>query len=206
MTAEYFHDIEQNSPEWDELRRGLVTSSELKTVLSQGRGRQPSVTRRKYMLNIIADRLGAAPSDRYTNHQMERGHLMEQEAVDAYAFLRDQEPALIGFVRNGECGASPDRLIGGNGLLEIKTKDRHRQLECLLSGKVPTEHDAQLQGQLWICEREWVDFVSYWPGLDLFVCRVHRDEKKIKSIELGVTMFLNEMKELMQTLTRREAA
>lgn len=200
MTAEYFFNIAQNSPEWDNIRRGLITSSEMKTVLMSGKGSQPSVTRRKYMLNLIADRLGAAPSDRYVNHQMERGHRMEQEAVDAYAFLYDAEPQLIGFVRNGECGASPDRLLGDNGLLEIKTKDRHRQLECLLSDKIPSDHIKQLHAQLWICEREWVDFASYWPGLELFVKRVHRDEKLIKSIELGVTMFLNEMHELMATL------
>lgn len=206
MTAEYFYDIEQNSPEWDALRRGIVTSSELKCVLAKGRGREPSITRRKYMLDLIADRLGAAPSDRYTNAQMERGHILEQEAVDAYAFLYDADPAPIGFVRNGEIGASPDRLLGDNGLMEVKTKDRHRQLECLLSDEVPSEHIRQLQGQLWICEREWVEFVSYWPGLDLFVKRVHRDETQIKSIELGVTMFLNEMYELMEKLTQRKAA
>lgn len=206
MSVEYFYDLEQNSAAWDEIRRGIVTSSELKCVLAKGRGNEPSVTRRKYMLDLIADRLGAAPSDRYTNHQMERGHLMEQDACDSYAFLYDADPLPIGFVKNGETGASPDRLLGDNGLLEIKTKDRHRQLECLLSVNVPAEHIRQLQGQLWICEREFVDFVSYWPGLELFVRRVHRDEALIKSIELGVTMFLNEMKELMETLARREAA
>lgn len=200
MTAEYFYDVAQNSPEWDELRRGIITSSELSTVLSQGRGRQPSITRRKYMLQLIADRLGAAPSDRYVNNQMERGHLMEQEAVDHYAFMTDVEPTLIGFVRNGEVGASPDRLVGDSGLLEIKTKDRHRHLECLLSGEVPSEHHAQLQGQLWICEREWVDFVSYWPGLTPFIKRVHRNEPEITSIRLGVEMFLREMHELMGRL------
>lgn len=206
MSAEYFYDIAQNSPEWDSIRRGIITSSELKSVLAKGRGKEPSITRRKYMLSLIADRLGAAPSDRYTNQQMERGHLLEQEAVDAYAFLYDAEPQLIGFVRNGEIGASPDRLLGDNGLMEVKTRDRHRQLECLLSDEVPAEHIRQLQGQLWICEREYVEFVSYWPGLELFVKRVERDEKLIKSIELGVEMFLNEMNELMEAITKRKAA
>jgi hypothetical protein len=79
------------------------------------------------------------------------------------------------------------------------------QIELLLDGNVPSEHEAQLQGQLWVAEREWVDFVSYWPGLDLFVKRVYRDETKIKSIELGVEMFLSEMLEVMAKLEARAA-
>lgn len=198
--VEYFYDVEQNSPEWDALRRGLVTSSEFHTVLAKGRGNQPSVTRRKYMLNLIADRLGAAPSDRYVNHQMERGHAMEAEAIALYEFMRDAETARVGFVRNGTVGASPDRLRDEAGLVEVKSKDRHRQLECLISGKVPAEHMVQLQGQLWVCEREWVDFVSYWPGLDLFVKRVHRDDSEIERISNGVDLFLSEMNQLLESL------
>lgn len=198
MSAEYFYDIEQNSPEWDEMRAGLVTSSEIGTVLASGRGSAPSKTRRKYMLNLIADRLGAAPSDRYVSAQMERGHAMEQEAADAYALLTDDDPQLIGFVRNGETGASPDRLIGDNGLLEIKTKDRHRQLECLLQEGIPAEHLPQLYGQLWICEREWVDFCSYWPGIKPVIRRLYRNDKEIARIKEGVDKFLDELHGLME--------
>lgn len=205
MKPEYFYDIDQNSPEWNEIRRGVVTSSEFSTVLAKGRGGKPSVTRRKYMLSIVADRLGAAPSDRYTNAQMERGHLLEADAVNEYTFLTDRETQLIGFVRRGDAGASPDRLVGDNGLLEVKTKDRHRQLECLLAGEVPSEHRVQIQGQLWVCEREFCDFVSYWPGLDLFVKRVERDEKEIKRIEEGVAAFMAEVRVTMQELQEKAA-
>jgi hypothetical protein len=70
----------------------------------------------------------------------------------------------------------------------------------VLKPELPAEHACQVQGELWVCEREWSDFVSYWPGLPLMVQRVYRDEIKIKSIELGVEVFLNEMQELMQQL------
>jgi hypothetical protein len=193
---------EQNSAEWHQCRMGIPTASEFATVLMQGKKKgEPSVTRRKYLLTLIGERLTGNPSgELYTNRHMERGHAMEPEARRLYCFAKDVEPQQVGFIRNGEKGASPDSLVGNDGMLEIKTKLPHLQLELLLSKEVPKEHEAQLQGQLWVAEREWVDFVSYWPGLEPFIKRVYRDEIAIKSIELGVEMFLNEMHELMARL------
>lgn len=193
----------QGTPEWHACRLGLPTCSEFATVLMQGRKKgEPSVTRRKYMLTLIGERLTGNPSDElsYTNRHTERGHAMEPEARRLYAFAHEVEPQIVGFIRNGEKGGSPDALIGDAGMLEIKTKLPHLQLELLLAKEVPAEHVTQLQGLLWVAEREWIDFVSYWPGLEPFIKRVHRDEVAIKSIALGVEMFLNEMNELMNKL------
>lgn len=193
---------EQGTPEWFACRMGIPTASEFGTVLMQGKKKgEPSATRRKYMLTLIGERMTGAPSgELFTNRHMERGKAMEPEARRLYCFARDVQPELVGFIRNGDKGASPDSLIGNNGMLEIKTKLPHLQLELLLSKDVPKEHEAQLQGQLWVAEREWVDFVSYWPGLEPFIKRVYRDEKAIANIALGVEMFLNEMHELMAQL------
>ena len=112
----------------------------------------------------------------------------------------------VGFIRNGEAGASPDSLLGANGLLEIKTKLPHLQLEVLLSDAMPTDHRAQVQGQLWIAEREWCDFVSYWPRLPLFVKRIHRDEAYIKTLQEGVAVFLAELHDLQAKFEPQEKA
>lgn len=203
MRRQYFYDVMQGSHAWLELRRGVVTASELHCVLANGKkGKDdPSKTRRKYMLTLIADRLGGQMAESYSNAHMERGKALEAEALAAYAFSRDVDPELVGFVKMGDdVGCSPDALIGENGMVQIKTALPHLQLERLLAPEFAGEHIAQIQGELWVCDREWSDLVSYWPGLPLVVNRVYRDEAKIKSIELGVMMFLNEMQELMNQL------
>ena len=83
-------------------------------------------------------------------------------------------------------------------MLEVKTKTPRLQLECLIAGKLPSEHVAQCQGALMVAEREWVDFVSYWPKLPLFVVRVERDEEYITRLcgELG--LFNQELEELVK--------
>ena len=96
-------------------------------------------------------------------------------------------------MRRGNAGASPDSLIGADGLVEIKTKLPHLQIEVLLANRLPPEHVAQCQGQLWISGRAWVDFVSYWPGLPLFVHREYRDETYIATIAVEIAEFLAEM-------------
>ncbi len=197
MELEIF-DCIQGSPEWHLCRAGIPTASEFSTVMARGRGGGESITRRKYMLTLIGQRLTGKVEEGYTNGHMERGKEMEQEARDLYAMVADVEPQKVGFMRRGDAGASPDSLIGNDGLLEIKTKLPHLQLECLLSDEVPSEHVAQVQGQLWISAREWLEFVSYWPGIRLFRKRVYRDEAYIARLKVAVDDFNSEMLELLE--------
>lgn len=197
-----YWDIEQGTDAWHELRRGKITASKFATVLANGRGGKgdPSITRRKYMLTLISDRIGGAPADGYSNRHMERGKAMEADALQLYHALH-AEPIRVGFVERDEyVGCSPDAFVSADGMVQVKTAQPDIQLERVLNPALPPEHVCQVQGELWVCEREWSDFVSYWPGLPLMVVRVYRDEKAIKSIELGVEMFLNEMHELMARL------
>lgn len=106
----------------------------------------------------------------------------------------------VGFIRNGDKGASPDSLIGDNGMLEIKTKLPALQIECILADKLPSEHVAQVQGALWVAEREWLDFVSYWRNLPLFVKRIYRDEDYIKNLAAEVAKFNSEMLEMIEKI------
>jgi hypothetical protein len=136
--------------------------------------------------------------EHFSNHHTERGHEMEPEARDLYAFMRDCEPQQVGFIRNGNKGGSPDSLVDANGAVEIKTKLPHLQIDCLLSGEIPSEHKAQCQGILWVAEREWIDFVSFWPNLPLHVCREHRDEDYIKKLAAAVDEFNDELAQVVE--------
>lgn len=199
-------DCEQGTSEWLACRAGIPTASEFDTVMAKGRGGGDSKTRRTYMLKLIGERITGAPMYSYSNDHMERGKEMEQEARDLYSMLSDVEPVRVGFMRRGDAGASPDSLVCDVGLLEIKTKLAHLQLECLLNDELPAEHKAQCQGQLWISGREWVDFVSYWPGLPLFGKRVFRDESYIARLKVEVDAFNEELLELMERVKQYQRA
>lgn len=206
MAAEIIN-CEQGTPEWHQARCGIPTASEFATILAKGRGgKGESKTRRTYMLKLIGERMTGAPAENYTNHHMDRGHAMEDDARQEYAFMTDNVPELVGFIRNGDVGASPDSLVGNDGLTEIKSKLPHLQLEVLLADVLPPEHKAQVQGQLWVAEREWCDFVSYWPGLPLFIKRVYREESYIQALQVEVRRFLDELASLQAQVEQRYLA
>lgn len=184
---------EQGSAEWFAARAGIPTASEFATVLAKARNGGESKGRRTYMLKLVGERLTGQPMESYSNDHMERGKVMEAEARDLYAMVREVDLQPVGFMRRGDAGASPDSLVGDAGLAEIKTKLPHLQIEVLLADRVPAEHVAQVQGQLWISGREWCDFVSYWPGLPLFVKRVERDEAYIATLAAAVAEFNAEL-------------
>lgn len=193
-------DCEQGSPEWFAARAGIPTASQFSTVMASGRGGAESKTRRTYMLKLAGEIITGDPMDSFSNAHTERGHEMEPEARNFYAFRHDVDPQLIGFIRNGNAGASPDSLIGENGLLEIKTKLPHLLIDVTLRGEFPTDHKAQCQGQLWIAEREWIDLICYWPKMEPFIARAYRDEEYIKQLARAVDQFNDELAEIIARL------
>lgn len=195
---------EQGTEEWFRARAGIPTASEFSTVMAKGKGGADSKTRATYMRKLAGEILTGEPMESFSNHHMERGKEMEAEARDLYAFMSDTDPEQIGFIRNGDKGCSPDALIGSNGMAEIKTKLPHLQIDVLLCGDLPPEHRAQCQGALWVAEREWIDFVSYWPKLPLFVKRVHRDEEYISTLAAAVAQFNDELAALVERIRTYE--
>ncbi len=200
---------EQGTPEWHQARVGIPTASEFQTILMKGKKGGESLTRKTYMRKLAGEIITGEPMWSFNNEHMERGKQWEAEARDLYAFLHDAEPQQVGFIRNGRKGASPDSLIGDRGGLEIKTRLAHLQIELLEDGEVPAEHIAQIQGGMWIAEREWWDFVSYSPKLPLFVKRVERDDAFIGQIAQAVDQFNSELDALVARIRKqdvREAA
>lgn len=192
---------EQNSPEWHECRRGLPTASEFSTILAKGKSGGKSITRQKYLARLAGEIITGEPEETFTSAAMERGYSMEDEARRAYEFDREVSAGIVGFVRNGKKGASPDSFIGEDGLLEIKTKKPSVFIECLSRDDIPPEHKAQIHGQLWVCEREWCDLSIYWPKMPSLIYRVHRDEDYIKTIKEEVDRFNDELAELVRRIT-----
>lgn len=205
MSEVIIFDCAQNSPEWFSARLGIPTASEFSTVLAKGRGGGDSVTRRKYMLTLAGQIITGEMVQTWAgNEHTERGHAMEDEARRLYAFQHDKDPASIGFVRRGRAGASPDSTVDDDGLLEIKSKLPHLHLDVLEQGRLPPEHVAQVQGQLWVSGRSWCDFVSYWPKLPLFVKRVERDDVYIANLAQAVADFNGELDAIVAKYSMEE--
>lgn len=196
FTAE---DCPQGSEAWFAARAGVVTASCFDEVLAKGRGGADSKTRTKLLRTLATEVITGKPVPGWGgNEHTERGHVLEAEARSLYASSCESEVTQIGFVRRGRIGASPDSLVGEQGLLEIKTKLPHLQIELLESGKLPPEHVAQVQGQLLVTGRLYADFISYWPGLPLFEIRVGRDPEYMANLQSELNLFLMEMDSLIR--------
>lgn len=191
-------DCEQNSPAWYEARLGIPTASEFHSVLAKGEGK----TRRSYLLKLAGEVLTGQPMESYSNAHMERGKEWEAEARELYSFISDEEARQVGFIRNGKKGCSPDALIGDRGMLEIKTRLAHLQVDLILQDAIPPEHRAQTQGALWVAERDWLDFLSYSPGLHPFVKRTYRDEAYIATLAAEVDRFNEDLAAMVDRVRR----
>lgn len=199
-------DVEQGSAEWLGLRLGIPTASMFECLLVNGKGEAGfGAGALTYMDQLIGERItGEAAELPFSTRATERGHELEQIARDLHlATYEPHSPTYgpttkhVAIILNHGAGYSPDGLIGSDGLIEIKTKLPKFQVGVILANEVPKEHVAQCQGGLWVSEREWIDFISYWPGMPLFVKRAYRDEAMIRKIAERVKTFHELLEERM---------
>jgi hypothetical protein len=192
-------DIQQGTPEWLALRLGIVTCSELDSLLVNGKGEAGfGAGAFTYMNPLIGERITGELADPFTgNRHTERGHELEGVARILYEDREEVKTTQVGIILNHGIGYSPDSLVADEGLTEIKTKLPKLQVEVILGGEVPKEHVAQCQGGLWVSEREWIDFVCYWPGMPLFIKRAYRDEVMIRKLSERVKTFYEILDERM---------
>lgn len=193
-------DIAQGTPEWLALRLGIVTCSELDALLVAGKGQEGfGVAAFTYMDQLIGERItGEAAELPFQTRATTRGHELEAVARELYEDREGVQTEQAGIILNHGIGYSPDSLVSNDGLTEIKTKLPKFQIGVILADAVPKEHVAQCQGGLWVSEREWIDFVSYWPGMPLFVKRAYRDEVLIRKMAERVKTFHELLDERMQ--------
>lgn len=192
-------EIVQGSPEWKALRCGKVTASRVADVVARTKT-GPAASRANYLAQLIAERLTGAPSETYTNAAMQHGTDTEPEARAAYEFYHGVKVEQVAFVPHpkiDQAGASPDGLVGADGLVEIKCPQTATHLETLLGQAVPAKYADQMQFQMACTGRKWCDFVSYDPRMPehmrLFVRRVQRDDARINHLETEIAGFLLEM-------------
>lgn len=195
------HDVEQGSEEWLQLRLAKPTASEFDKILSPG-GKVSTQTQ-AYCNRLLAEMIIGKPVQTFEKTPwMERGNELEAEAVMFYEQLNDVETVKIGFCTDDEnkYGASPDRLIGEDGLLEIKVPAPHTHVAYLLSGQIDKGYWPQIQGQLLVTGRKWCDWLSYHPEMTSIVIRVPRDETFIGTLRSELAKFDQMLSEGKQRL------
>jgi putative phage-type endonuclease len=200
----------QGTQEWLSERAGCATASRFADVLATIKTGE-AASRRGYRMQLVTERLTGNPVTGYTNSAMAWGTATEPYAREAY---EDKTGVIVdqtGFMKHPEipwCGASPDGLIEDEGLIECKCPESHTHLEYLEGGKAPEKYIPQMQGQMWVMNRQWCDFVSYDPrfppNLQLFIVRVPRDDAYIVGLERKVKEFLVEVDESVQRILARK--
>jgi hypothetical protein len=184
-----FHDVAQYSENYDRLKIGIPTSSNFhKIITPQGK---PSKQWREYACVFIAERILQQRIEFYNSPAMERGLIVEAEAADWYEFDRDVTVQRIGFITDNEhtMGCSPDCLVGDDGLLEIKAPLPQTQIGYWISGQLSERFRPQLQGQLYLTQRSWVDILCWHDVLPKLIMRVEPDEKFIIALDRELRIF-----------------
>jgi len=185
----------QEGADWMLDRVGAFTASRASDLMA--RTKTGYGASRGALLTLLAvERLTGEPVETYSNGAMQRGIELEAEARDAYSFETGQAVEESGFIPHptvARCGCSPDGLIGDDGLVEIKCPaNMAKHLDALKTGAHATEYAWQLQHQLWVTGRKWVDAASFDPrfpdGLQLAITRVHRDEAAIAALAEAVSI------------------
>lgn len=204
--------MEQRSAEWFAARLGCVTASRVKDVMASGRGGAPSATRKNYMMELLCERLTgqSGGADLSRNAAVQRGVELEPFACMAYEAdkgLMVVETGLVMHPTIAGFGASPDGLVGDDGVLEIKCPNTATHIATMQSERHDPQYEWQMLAQMACTGRAWADFVSYddrLPEQLQYVChRFERDFKRIREMEAEIKAFLEELSELEKEMRER---
>ena len=187
----------QGTPEWFEVRCGLPTCSNFdKIVTTKG---LPSKQKEKYLWKVAGEAITRVPEETYQNFAMARGIELESEARIFYELTTGLTVEQVGFCTtdDGKVGCSPDGLVGNEGMIEVKCPTIAVHVGYLLANSVPSDYFQQLQGQLYVTGRKWVDFMSYSVGLKPLIVRIYPDEEFQIRLKEELEKFCKELKEVI---------
>lgn len=197
---------EQGSIDWHMERLGHVTASRLADVMATIKSGE-SASRRNYRAELVAQRLTGNIEHGFTNAAMQWGTDKEPLARAEYEVRKGVFVDQVGFIKHPTIewsGASPDGLVGDDGLIEIKCPNTATHIDTLLSQKIPSQYEKQMLWQIACTGRAWCDFVSFDPrmpsDLSFFCKRFEPTMEQIKEAEAAVITFLAEVEETLSKL------
>jgi hypothetical protein len=196
-------DVEQGSAEWLAARLGIPTASQFHRILTP-KTMKLSDQATGYACQLLAEQILGHEVDGASGTFMARGSILEAKAVEWYELERDVDTEKVGFVLRDDrrVGCSPDRLVGVDGLLEIKVPSAAVHVSYLLDDD-GIGYRAQCQGQLWLTGRAWIDTLSFSPDMPNALVRVQRDEEFIGKLAAAVEQFISMLDEMKLKLQKR---
>jgi putative phage-type endonuclease len=199
----------QGTDEWKIEKLGHVSAGSVSDILAKGKGGE-SKMRESYKWRIVTERLTGQIQESFSNDAMLWGVETEEQARTTYELTYGVTVDQTGFVKHPTMqwvGASPDGMIGTDGLIEIKCPHTKTHLQTLEIAKAPAVYIPQMQMQMWTMNRSWCDFVSYDPrlphNLQFFCIRVNRDQEYIDNMEKEVIRFLAEVESTIEAFKQR---
>jgi len=199
-------EIIQGTDEWRQLRCGLITGSRISDVMQEKKG----VGYANYLAQLCCERLtNCVVESSFKNGYMDRGNEDEPAARDCYSFITGNDVEQVAFIKHPtiECfGVSPDGLVGTDGMVEIKRKIPAIHIDYIFKNRIPPEYVKQMTAELACSGRQWNEFVSYCPELpenmQLFICRMERNEADIKAMESAVLAFNQSVEDMIDSLKK----
>lgn len=193
------HNFEQRTEDWYNIRKGKMTASNADTIIANGKGLET------YIYNLMAEYYSSAEKENYINADMQRGIDLEPEAKIEFQFYTGLDIKEVGCVElNDYILASPDGLIGDDGLIEIKCPNDSVYFKLLLSDNIKPEYIAQMQMQLYVTDRQYCYFVSYNPNFEksLYIKKITRDEEMIEKLKKGLDKGTELIKEIKKNFRK----
>lgn len=197
--------IQQRTEEWFKQRLGKVTASRISDVMAS----KTSEAYANYQAELICGRLTGVNEESYASKAMIRGIELEPQAMAHYMLETGEIVKEVGFCEHptiNNAGASPDGLVGDDGLIEIKCPNTTTHIKLMVGGAIPKKYLYQMQWQMSCTDRKWCDFVSYDDRLPehlaIKIIRVNRDDDLISSIESAVIEFLEKVSNIINELQK----
>lgn len=200
-----FYDVIQGSDEWNALRKGRITMSHAKDLLTGGKGK----TRESYLMTVAAERLSKYIADGYYNEDMLRGNELESFALECYKYAYPaSDVKIVGFVLHDDerIGCSPDALTKNAGI-EIKCPRPETHLKYLTRAYVEAAHGPQMQGGMWVCEKELWRFISFCPWVESNPTIIHtfgRNDEVIEKLSESAISGADYIDEMVKKLEKEK--
>lgn len=208
MTITYHKEVEQGSEEWLELRRGKLTASEMRLIVTPTLKVADNEKTRAHLYELAAQRVTEFVEPTYIGDDMLRGR---EDEMDAKLLYNEKIAPIteVGFITNDKwgftIGYSPDALVSNNGLIEVKGRRQKFQMQTIVEAKLPDDYIMQVQTGLLVSERDWLDFISYSGGMPMYVLRVYPDAKVQTAIVDAATAFEEKMQKVLADYAKNSA-
>jgi hypothetical protein len=176
MLTIHHYPLVQGTPEWDEIKRGKLSASEMKLLITPKTMKIADNDKTRALVwKKAAERITGRTIETFQNYDMMRGHIEEIRAREMYP----AEVTQCGFIELHQdgmiLGYSPDGLVGYDGLIEIKSANQTIQVQRIVDNVCPEEHILQCQTGLYVTKRKWIDFISFSNGMEMLTVRVYPD-------------------------------